>query len=546
MSSALRRLFPILIFIFLGAVTVALLRVQIGYERQLILHSVESSAEQARIRIRGVIGSRISTLELLADRWVDRNPPDFSRRRFISFAEAVFAQYPGFTGIYWANPEGVIGYAFPQSADADKLGKRIQYYSDLPDRAAVKEAGWKREVVVSPCFEVSRGEKGFQVVLPLASDGELQGYLCAEFQVSRIINIALPGSVMNDFVINIYEGDQPIFHSSSAESFGHNIFSEHEIEIGRKAWRFKMEPSLTMYSGSGGNLLFLAFGLILSGCFSLLVYLLLLRIEAYKESRDLALSEVAERMRVQADLQEKEIKLQALVAELSTKNIELESFIYTISHDLKTPIVTIDGFIGALREDFGEAIPKGAESYLDYMSGAARKMGVLINDLLDLSRIGRLMGKRTKVSFGAVARDAVETLEPTIRSRGVRVEIHEDLPEVYCERKRLGQVLYNLVSNAIKYMGKDNPSPRVEIGAQELDGKWVFFVSDNGIGIEERFFEKIFQIFERLPAAKNEEGTGIGLAIVKRIIDYHGGRIWLNSAPGGGSTFFFTLDNKES
>ncbi len=98
-------------------------------------------------------------------------------------------------------------------------------------------------------------------------------------------------------------------------------------------------------------------------------------------------------------LQEKEKKLQGLVSELSTKNTELESFIYTISHDLKTPIVTIDGFIGALREDFGAAIPKEAESYLDYMSGAARKMGALINDLLDLSRIGRLVGKRSESPF---------------------------------------------------------------------------------------------------------------------------------------------------
>ncbi len=546
MSSALRKLLPILLFVFFGAITIILWKAQIDHEHQLIVHHVENSAEQARVRISGVISGRMSTLELLADRWVDREPPDFSRQRFLSFAEAVFAQYPGFSTICWADPDGFIRYVFPLNADADKLGKKIQYHPGLTDRTAVIKTGWKRELAVSPCFDICKGEKGFQVVLPLVFEGELQGYLCGEFLVAQIINVALHKSIMNDFVVSIYEGDQPIFHSSTAQSAGNKIFSEQGIEVGGRNWRIKMEPSHAVYSGSHGSLPLLAFGIILSASLSLLAYLLLLRMEAYRQSRDLALTEVTERKRVEADLQEKEKELQALVSELSTKNIELESFIYSISHDLKTPIVTIDGFIGALREDFGSVIPKEAESYLDYMSGAARKMGTLINDLLDLSRIGRLPGKRTKVPFDAIAREAMETLEPNILARGILVDIRDNLPEVYCEKKRMEQVLYNLLSNAIKYIGRDNSAPRIEIGAEEQDGQWVFFVRDNGIGIDDRFFEKIFHIFERLPSAKNEEGTGIGLAIVKRIIEYHGGRIWLNSEPGRGTTFFFTIDNKES
>ena len=107
------------------------------------------------------------------------------------------------------------------------------------------------------------------------------------------------------------------------------------------------------------------------------------------------------------------------------------------------------------------------------------------------------------------------------------------------------QVMYNLLDNAIKYMGEDNRGPCIDIGAEKQDGRCVFFVRDNGIGIEEKFFEKIFRIFERLPSAKKEEGTGVGLAIVKRIIDYHGGRIWLDSEPGRGTTFFFTIGEKD-
>ncbi len=118
---------------------------------------------------------------------------------------------------------------------------------------------------------------------------------------------------------------------------------------------------------------------------------------------------------------------------------------------------------------------------------------------------------------------------------------------VYGEKKRLVQLMENLLSNAVKYVGKENPSPRIELGVQARDGRKVFFVRDNGIGIEKIYFEKIFEVFQRLPPAKKiEEGTGIGLAIVKRIVEHHGGRIWLESEPGQGTTFFFTLKDAEA
>ncbi|HBZ57093.1 MAG TPA: hypothetical protein DEO88_16940 [Syntrophobacteraceae bacterium] len=128
----------------------------------------------------------------------------------------------------------------------------------------------------------------------------------------------------------------------------------------------------------------------------------------------------------------------------------------------------------------------------------------------------------------------------------MEVDVSSDLPVVYGERKRISQLFDNLLSNAIKYLGKDNPNPCIGLGCREQAGEMVFFVRDNGIGIEERYFSKIFQIFERLPAAKQAgDGTGIGLTIVKRIVESHGGRIWLESQPGRGSTFFFTLANKD-
>jgi signal transduction histidine kinase len=181
------------------------------------------------------------------------------------------------------------------------------------------------------------------------------------------------------------------------------------------------------------------------------------------------------------------------------------------------------------------------------MSDAARKMEMLINDLLELSRVGRLNEVKTQFPFTELAEDAIQLLQPRIRENGVQITIGKNLPRVYGERKRLAQVMENLLSNAIKYIGTKNPSPYIEIGAVHQDPEVVFFIRDNGIGIEKTYFEKIFEVFQRLPIAKKfGEGTGVGLAIVKRIIEYHGGRIWLESEPGKGTTFYFTLKSMEA
>ncbi len=548
--SASRTLLPILTFVFFGSIALLLWRAQGYQEHRLILHHVENSVEQAAIRIQGVMKARTASLEILADRWVERTPPDFSKQRFLSFAGIVFEHYPGFTAILWLNPDGSIQYAFPEGTDATAKGKMVLDRLDPQSRAALEEATQKHALTVTACVELYQGLEGFQVILPLIYNGELLGYLSGVFQVARIVDIALPERIVSDFAVSIHDGKQPIFLSgppADAAPRDGNIRGVRAIEIGDRTWRLSMEPGKEVYTQETiKNLPFLSFGIVLSAVLSLLLYLVLLRMEKYRESRDLALHEVSERKRAEETLRENEKKLESLLAELSTKNAELESFVYTISHDLKTPIVTIEGSIGALREDFGEALPQDAEKYMNYMSHAARKMELLINDLLELSRIGRLVVKKTTIPFGNIIRDALVILQPQIDARGISIDVQPGLPDVYGENKRLGQVVYNLLNNAVKYIGKDNPAPHIEVGMTALDGRNAFYVRDNGIGIDAKYFHKIFQIFERLPSAKHEEGTGIGLTIVKRIVEYHGGTIWLTSEPGKGSTFFFTLDERET
>ncbi|HXW98945.1 MAG TPA: PAS domain S-box protein, partial [Methanomicrobiales archaeon] len=239
------------------------------------------------------------------------------------------------------------------------------------------------------------------------------------------------------------------------------------------------------------------------------------------------------------DLRRTTAERENLIRELEQKNAELERFTYTASHDLKSPLITIKGFLGFLEEDARNANEERTKADIARIRHAADQMQDLLGDLLQLSRVGRIVNPPTRVSFGELAREAVDLVAGEILKRNARVTIAPDLPDVYGDRARLLEVMQNLVENAVKFMG-DQPEPRIEIGMGKKDGKTAFFVRDNGIGIDPKFQGRIFGLFEKLD--KGTEGTGVGLALAKRIIEHHGGRIWVESeGTGKGSTFWFSL-----
>ena len=228
-----------------------------------------------------------------------------------------------------------------------------------------------------------------------------------------------------------------------------------------------------------------------------------------------------------------------LIRELEAKNNELEQFTYTVSHDLKSPLITINGFLGYLEEDAAAGDVQRVKNDSQRIREAVDKMRLLMDELLELSRIGRLMNPPEIVSFEDLVREALEILHGQLGVRGIVVKLEPNLPTVYGDRQRLLEVLQNLIDNATKFMG-EQPEPKIEIGQQgEENGKPIFFVRDNGIGIASEHHERVFNLFERLdPKTK---GTGVGLTITKRIIEFHGGRIWVESEAGKGATFYFTL-----
>ena len=223
---------------------------------------------------------------------------------------------------------------------------------------------------------------------------------------------------------------------------------------------------------------------------------------------------------------------------LSRENDELECFCYTISHDLRSPLITIIGLIDLLENDLKEKNLEQIYEDMEMIRTTASAMDNLIKDTLELSRIGLAASPSEQVAFGEIVEEALERVGQEAESRGVEVSYAQDFPEVLADRKKLVEALINLIDNSVKY-GCSGAAPKVEIGFRWDGQDMVYYVRDNGAGIYPRHHRKIFDLFYKVNS--NSRGTGAGLAIVKRIIDAHGGRIWVESELGKGCTMCFTL-----
>jgi len=228
-----------------------------------------------------------------------------------------------------------------------------------------------------------------------------------------------------------------------------------------------------------------------------------------------------------------------LIRELEAKKEEMERFIYTVSHDLKSPLVTVKGFAGMLKADIERGAREKICQDLEHINKATDKMKQLLDDLLEFSRVGRRDNPRTVFSLEELVEEVIALSEPRLQEKHVEVHVVGPLPRIRGDRARIFELYQNLVDNAIKYQG-NSASPRIEIGMRPQGEEKVFYVKDNGIGIDPVYHEKVFQLFEKLETT--QEGTGVGLSIAKRVVENHGGRIWVESpGRGGGSTFAFTL-----
>ena len=241
-------------------------------------------------------------------------------------------------------------------------------------------------------------------------------------------------------------------------------------------------------------------------------------------------------LRVQVEIL---LRTRRLTQELSAANKELQQFAYIASHDLQEPLRMVTSFVQLLADRYKGKLDKDADEFIGFAVDGATRMQALIEGLLDYSRVGTRGKEFAPTDSETVLQQAEQNLKVAIKESGVEIT-HDPLPTVTADDMQLTEVLQNLIANAIKFHRPDEP-PRVHVSASRKNGEWVFSVRDNGIGIAREDTERLFRIFTRLHARDEYEGTGIGLAVCKRIVERHGGRIWVESEPGKGSTFYFTI-----
>jgi PAS domain S-box-containing protein len=255
------------------------------------------------------------------------------------------------------------------------------------------------------------------------------------------------------------------------------------------------------------------------------------------------INDVTERKRAEEQIQQLNAELEERVvkrtAELEAANKELEAFSYSVSHDLRSPLRTVDGFSQAVLEDYGTKLPEEGRRYLRTIRQGAQRMGILIDDLLTFSRLSRLPLHKQTVDTAQLVRDSLEELDSERQGRKIDMCIG-DLPPCHGDSALLKQVWVNLLSNALKYTRKCDMAV-VEAGCQSDNGENIYFVRDNGTGFDMQYVDKLFGVFQRLHRTDEFEGTGVGLAIVQRVVHRHGGRVWAEAAVDRGATFYFTL-----
>lgn len=251
--------------------------------------------------------------------------------------------------------------------------------------------------------------------------------------------------------------------------------------------------------------------------------------------------DVTERTRAHELIRQAKETAEKTAEDLARSNADLEQFAYVASHDLQEPLRAVAGFMGMLKRQYTNQLDEKAQQYIGHAIEGAERMQALVNDLLTFSRVGTKGGAFARIPIQAALNRALDNLRIAIEESNAQIT-SDELPEITADASQMAQLLQNLIANAIKFRGERQP--RIHISSQCQNDQWTFCVSDNGIGIEAQYFDRIFLIFQRLHSRTYYSGTGIGLAVCKKIVERHGGTIGVESKPGEGSTFCFTIPDR--
>lgn len=454
---------------------------------------------------------------------------------------------PDFT----VHPDGaseymIVKYLEPEGQNAAAIGLNV---APLPGRS---ETAWRAaetgHAAISPRMKLVQdpeGNPGFSLMLPFYRQGApldtagqrraaLVGWITSPFNSDAFMKGLSVGQGA-DFHLAVYDspGERPehLLYSSGEARGGAAFVIRKEISVKQSKWIFvwRSTPAFERKAASNEPFIILISGLVFTGLFGLLLVTLGRR------------SETVERMveARTAELKEREANLAQVIDKLTQSNTELERFAYVVSHDMQEPIRAVANFSSLLWHQYETKLDPAGQKYLSIITDSAKRLQAMVSDLLEYARVGQGARAREKTDVNQLMQYVLDNLKVTIDEHSAEVT-YGTLPVLQGYPVQFMSLLQNLINNAIKYQPAGKV-PHVRVAAEDKGDHYLFSVADNGIGIEPGNVEKIFEPFKRLHSYQEYTGTGLGLAVAKKIVDNHGGRIWVESVPGTGSVFYFTV-----
>lgn len=543
--------------VFAGAVIIWKMLVQ--EERENIRRAVELKSAGAAYSIHDQMESRILALERMAKRWEGARWTE----SWTIDALLYIRHYPGYRAIFFIDPSFRVKGAVPAARNGFEIGRDLR----LDDRFYGALLASKSTGAASISRPMTLDEGGvFAVTVPVFYRGEFDGFIAGVFDVKGTLDAMLERELGTGYSIAVFSGDEELYGMNSSPEAS-SLAMESDFALRSASWTVRVWPEgqvlkelkspLPGFVLAAGSIASLFSGLIIS-----LAVTAKGRAKATEEANRRLEVEVRERKKAEktaeirslelamsnvglekevAERKKAEDEAERRSREIERSNSELEQFAYVASHDLQEPLRVISGYLTLLSKRYRGRIEADADEFIGYAVDGANRLQGMIQDLLAYARIGK-KSEFAVVDLKDVLHNTVVNLKAVIDEHGAEIT-HDELPAITGDQTQLDHLFMNLVGNAIKYRG-DEP-PRIHVSSMRTDEEWVFSVRDNGIGIDPRHFDRVFVIFQRLHAKSEYAGTGIGLAICKKVVEGHGGRIWVESEPGRGSRFSFTIPHGE-
>lgn len=534
---------PLIIGVGILSCTILLWRFSAALERANIEKMLQLKTAVLSADINSQLESRVQALIRMANRWKMHGKPE--RKEWEADAELYLRHFNVYQSIMWVDPTLRARWIAPfnkwNEADTNKY-----LLSDLGGSKALEAAREKREAWISPAVP-EKGGKVFAAYMPIyvpVFNNRFDGFIVGVFDVRQFFDTILNDEDINGYSISVANNGRVIYGSGGDET--NKWAREARLNHYGMDLSVKVSPRKEYLAGMRSLLpgVILVSGILVSALLALVGYF------AEKAQRRARTAETAnsqleleinERKRIEEELQRNYEVIERNARELKRSNSELEQFASVASHDLQEPLRVINGYLQLLSRRYRGKLDRSAEEFIGFAIDGSTRMQNIINDLLAFSRVGSREKSLAPVNCAEVLQLTRRHLSKAIEESGA-VITHDPLPTVTADASQLEQLFMNLVGNAIKYRGEEIPS--IHVSAKASDGEWLFLLTDNGIGFDMQYSEKIFEMFKRLHGRDKYSGTGIGLAICKKVVENHNGRIWVESQPGAGSTFFFTIPEK--